>query len=275
MTNLFWVITVTMGVLALLFVLRPLMAGKSRLPGAAIVVAVLIPGLALGLYTYLGRPAAAGSAPDKADHSGRMVASAQDPAEKKVDSVGNLLQGLEDRLEREPDDAGGWLLLSKSYQHLGRIDDAKKAYGKAAALGRTDPAFAEILAGGSSVSPATEQPAASQSVIKGRVSMDAKLAADISPKATVFVFAKAVNGSPMPLAVVRKSVAELPFEFVLDDSLAMAAGMTLSSAPEVVVTAKISSTGNAMQPDAGLEASSGPVEVAKAGYLDLQITKQN
>ena len=76
----------------------------------------------------------------------------------------------------------------------------------------------------------------------------------------------------MPLAVVRKPVSELPFEFVLDDSLAMTAGMTISSAAEVVVTAKVSSSGNAMQTDAGFEANSGPVAVANAAYLDLKIT---
>jgi hypothetical protein len=275
MTSALWVATAVMAAMALLFVIRPLVAQRSGFPKAGIVAAILVAGIAIGLYSYLGTPEAANSVSSAELQASRMLANAQSPAsDTKIDSVGSLLEGLEKRLEREPEDAGGWLLLAKSYRHLGRIDDAHAAYAKAVALGKEDAAFAQFLDVDSAVSSTQTREIAAAPAIRGRVSMDTEIASQFKATATVFVFAKAVNGSPMPLAVVRKPVSELPFEFVLDDSLAMTAGMTISSAEEVVVTAKISTSGNAMQPDAGFEANSGPVSVANAAYLELKIRRQ-
>jgi hypothetical protein len=272
----FWIAALVMGAVALLLVTRPMTAQSHKVPRSVIAVMVFVPALALALYTLLGTPQAATSQSVITPDTRNAMPSSSMPSsgEKKADSIGNLLAGLEKRLENEPDDAGGWLLLAKSYQHLDRIADAKIAYAKAVALGKTDPAFAAMLNGESGAGSFAPHPEVAPIAIKGKVSIDAELAKQIDPTATVFVFAKAVNGSPMPLAVVRKPVSELPFEFVLDDSLAMVAGMTVSSAKEVEVTAKISSTGNAMQPDAGIAASSGPVTTADAAYLELLITRQ-
>lgn len=55
----------------------------------------------------------------------------------QLDSVEVLLSGLKQRLENEPDDADGWLLLSKSFDHLDRLGEAKIAFEKARALGYT------------------------------------------------------------------------------------------------------------------------------------------
>ncbi len=273
MTSALWIVTAVMAAVALIFVMRPLAGRKPGLPRAGIAVAILVPGIAIGLYSYLGTPEAANSESSMEQQTSGLMANAQSPApDKNIDSVGNLLKGLEQRLEREPEDAGGWLLLAKSYRHLDRIDDARVAYAKAVALGKEDAALAQFLDVKSAADSTQTQEVAAAPAIRGRVSMDIEIANQFKPTATVFVFAKAINGSAMPLAVVRKPVSELPFEFVLDDSLAMTAGMTISSAAEVVVTAKVSSSGNAMQTDAGFEANSGPVAVANAAYLDLKIT---
>ena len=58
---------------------------------------------------------------------------------KSIPSVSSLVVGLEKRLAENPDDAGGWLLLSKSYRHLGKSSEAASAYTKAASLGKRDP----------------------------------------------------------------------------------------------------------------------------------------
>ena len=54
----------------------------------------------------------------------------------------------------------------------------------------------------------------------------------------------------MPLAVLRGTAAELPKSFALTDAMAMAPGMTISRAKNVVVEARISKSGNAT-PQAG------------------------
>jgi cytochrome c-type biogenesis protein CcmH/NrfG len=60
--------------------------------------------------------------------------------------VASLVDGLAARLHENPDDAGGWLLLAKSYRFLERPDDARLAYQRAAALGKTDPELSAWLA---------------------------------------------------------------------------------------------------------------------------------
>lgn len=54
---------------------------------------------------------------------------------QKAESVDLLLDGLLRRLEAQPEDVEGWVLLAKSYQYLGRLDEAKQALEKAEKLG--------------------------------------------------------------------------------------------------------------------------------------------
>ncbi len=89
------------------------------------------------------------------------------------------------------------------------------------------------------------KPAAGASV-SGTVTLDPALAAQAAPTDAVFVFARAASGSRMPLAVKRAQVKDLPLSFTLDDSMAMAPAMKLSSAPQLTVGARISRTGNAI-----------------------------
>jgi cytochrome c-type biogenesis protein CcmH/NrfG len=48
-----------------------------------------------------------------------------------------LLIKLKHRLKIEPDDVDGWVLLSKSYYHLNRLNEANQAFEKAETLGHT------------------------------------------------------------------------------------------------------------------------------------------
>jgi cytochrome c-type biogenesis protein CcmH len=95
--------------------------------------------------------------------------------------------------------------------------------------------------------------------LRGKVSLSAKVKAQAAPDDTVFVFARAAEGPPLPLAVLRKRVRDLPLEFSLDDSMAMAPGMRLSGFPRVVVTARISRSGNATPQPGDLQGASATV----------------
>jgi cytochrome c-type biogenesis protein CcmH len=64
--------------------------------------------------------------------------------------------------------------------------------------------------------------------------------------ATVFVYAKALKGPKMPLAVQRLRLADLPATVVLDDSMAMMQGMQMSAFEQLEISARISRTGSAM-----------------------------
>ena len=96
--------------------------------------------------------------------------------------------------------------------------------------------------------------------IAGRVSLAPELLAQTSPSDTVFIYATPAQGGRMPLAIVRTTVAALPFDFVLDDSQAMGPQSKLSSASEVVLKARISKTGQAMAQPGELGVSLGPIK---------------
>jgi cytochrome c-type biogenesis protein CcmH len=111
-------------------------------------------------------------------------------------------------------------------------------------------------------------PAGGGTEVTGTVSLDPAIAAKAAPGDTVFVFARAAGGSRMPLAIQRATVAELPLRFKLDDSMAMAPGMNLSSAKQLIVGARISKTGNAMPAAGDLSGEAAPVA---PGSRDLAI----
>ena len=74
-----------------------------------------------------------------------------------------------------------------------------------------------------------------------------------------------MNGPRIPLAVLRKQVSDLPFEFTLDDALAMSPELKLSGFPEVIVAARISKSGNAIAQSGDLQGTSAPVKVGAKG----------
>jgi cytochrome c-type biogenesis protein CcmH len=95
--------------------------------------------------------------------------------------------------------------------------------------------------------------------LEGTVSLSPKLQGKAAPEDTVFVFARAAEGPPMPLAVARTRVRDLPYSFRLDDSMAMTPAMKLSAFPRVVVGARVSKSGNATPQPGDLQGASAPV----------------
>ncbi len=132
-------------------------------------------------------------------------------------------------------------------------------------------AEARTLAGGTPANKgqaqaAKEKPSqAANKSLQGVVSIDPALASKLSPGDTVFVLARPVSGSRMPLAVARTTVSALPYRFTLDDSMAMAAGATISSHAQVVVAARISKSGNAISQKGDVEGVSAPVVPGTSG----------
>lgn len=116
-------------------------------------------------------------------------------------------------------------------------------------------------------SPKAATPAAAGARITGRVSVAAALAARVPRDATVFVFARAPSGPRVPLAVLRRPARDLPFEFTLDESMAMAPGMSLATVREVVVEARVSATGNATAAPGDLTGGTGPIAPGATGVV--------
>ncbi|WP_019530361.1 c-type cytochrome biogenesis protein CcmI [Dasania marina] len=114
-----------------------------------------------------------------------------------------------------------------------------------------------------------EQAVSSGPVIMVKVSIAATLHA--ASDAPVFIYARAINGPKMPLAVARLTVADLPTTVRLDESMAMAPGMSLSKFAQVEVVARISSQGIANAAAGDLQGLVGPVDSAGEAVVELVI----
>ena len=139
-----------------------------------------------------------------------------------------------------------------------------------AALGRPDAA-----AGTEAVPVAASNQAGDGGLsLTVSVEMSPEIAAMAKPEQVVFVYAQAVNGPPMPLAVVQRPVTELPLEITLNDSLAMLPELKLSGFPEVRVSARISASGNATAQSGDFQAEAVQVETSADQSVKLRIDRQ-
>ena len=122
-----------------------------------------------------------------------------------------------------------------------------------------------------SVTPETTQ--ASAANIHGTISLAPALASNIDPAATVFIYARATQGAPMPLAIVRTTVKELPYTYQLDDSTSLMTDLKLSNASEVVVVARIAKGGDAKARAGDLQGVSAAVKPDGASAVDIEINQ--
>jgi cytochrome c-type biogenesis protein CcmH len=312
----------------------PAATSASRLP--AVLVALMAPALAVGLYFVIGEP--------KALAPGNVAPVAGNTHEVTPDQIRAMVERLALRLSQNPDDAEGWAMLARSYNVLGRYQDASAAYGKAVesipnnaslladyadalamARGRklqgepealiqralvADPNHIKSLAlagsvafekrdyagaltyweriqrlvppdsdiarsiGGSikearglagtpdiaPVATAARPVQAGTSGVSGIVQLAPDLAAKVAPDDTVFIFARAVDGPRMPLAILRKKASELPIQFTLDDSLAMTPQARLSGVPQIIVGARVSKTASASPQAGDLQGMTAPIK---------------
>lgn len=275
---------------------------KGPMPVVAGILALAV--LAGGGYYFFGRsegtpvmplPATSLSTPLMPKLAGDAANAEKAPHSTQVGDIATMADKLAARLAKQPNDPQGWAMLGRSYSVLGSPAEAVKAYEKAVAMLPDDKALkadyaaalAEVkknnlAAGGATVgqspaatqtqSPSTDQKpvVASNASVSGTVTLAAALAKNAQPTDTIFVVAKAVGRPPMPLAVLRKQVKDLPIQFMLDDSMSMSPAAKLSTAAKVIVSARISKSGNAIAEKGDLTGQTAPVNVG-AKSLAIEI----
>ncbi len=113
-----------------------------------------------------------------------------------------------------------------------------------------------------------------QSGVPVNVSISSNIADKLSTQDSVFIFARATNGSKAPLAVVKKQVKDLPLTITLNDSMSMMPSHSLSSADEIIVGARISKSGNAIRSPGDFETFTTSIKEKPEQPLTLEVKKQ-
>lgn len=130
-------------------------------------------------------------------------------------------------------------------------------------------AEAQALAGGAKPGVGKDKPVAKAATapaqVSGSIDIPPAVKARFAADDTVFIFARAADGPAVPLAVLRKRVADLPVKFVLDDSMAMAPGMNLSKFGTVIVGARVSKSGKPVRQPGDFEGFSKTIKVGATG----------
>jgi cytochrome c-type biogenesis protein CcmH len=115
------------------------------------------------------------------------------------------------------------------------------------------------LKGTPAESPKPSASGESGASIRVKVTLAESLKSRTAPNDFVFIFARAASGPPMPLAVVRRQVRDLPVEVTLSDAMAMMPERKLSSFDQIVIGARVSKSGQPIPSSGDLQGLSKPV----------------
>ncbi len=143
-----------------------------------------------------------------------------------------------------------------------QIDAAREAAGM--------PPLPPVAAPPASEPPADATPAQG---LRVRVALDPDFASRVRLRgdATVFVIARVPGGPPMPVAVERHTLQDLPLDIVLDDGDSPMPTQKLSSLAEVEVFARISASGDATRQEGDLESEAVRVALPAKTPVELVI----
>ena len=239
-------------------------------------------------------------APDDADvsieYAEALVLSSSD---RRIQ--GEALTLIEQAIKANPQNQKGLWLAGIADSQAGKYDDAidkwnallpllppdsdvsasvREQIAQAEALrdGKTPPAkrAAQTSSNGTGAAAngqaGTDRPAvASAARISVKVTLDPKLKDKVAAGDTLFVFAKAAGGPPMPLAIAKLNASQLPAEVTLTDAMSMMPNMKISTFPQIIVGARISKSGQAMAQSGDLQALSAPIPNMRSEPIELTI----
>ncbi len=197
---------------------------------------------------------------------------------------------LQDALKRDPDNIKALALAGAAEMHRNRPDAALHYLERMKKLAPPDSPDARVVTAviakikggevkgvtGDQVkndqakdnTPSMPTAITKAASVSGTVTLAAELKGKVMANDTLFILARAKEGSRMPLAVWRGKAGELPKMFELNDAMAMTPEMKLSAFPEVVIEARISKSGDARLSSGDL---SGFSDAVKPGAKNIAI----
>ena len=151
---------------------------------------------------------------------------------------------------------------------MGNIGEAQSLINDGATMSAPMPRPPAMSDSGAPSAPTVASKNSGAVKVTGVVELDAALRAKVADTDSVFIFARAAQGPKFPLAVIRKQVKDLPFQFVLDDSMSMMPNVKMSDFPMLIVGARISKSGNAIPSAGDFE---GVIESVQPGTTGLTV----
>lgn len=101
---------------------------------------------------------------------------------------------------------------------------------------------------------------AAGSTLSGTVTLSPAFAGKVSPDDTLFIFARATEGPPMPRAISVKKVRDLPISFLLTDGMGARPDLKISNVPQLIINVRITKSGKAMPESGDLQGFSQKVK---------------
>lgn len=193
---------------------------------------------------------------------------------------------LEQAVKLQPDNQRGlWLLGISDYQQHHYADAAATwrvlqpqlqpgssvAQAVAQQIALADAHVSGTRASASSTATTTSSGDTQGPALHVKVALDPVLKTKIATGETLFVYARAQDGPPMPLAVARLDASQLPTTVTLTDAMSMMPSMKLSSVRRVFVGARISLSGQATAQTGDLEGNAGVVDVDSKAPINISI----
>lgn len=174
-------------------------------------------------------------------------------------------------LHKEPNNPAALVMKGLFEQQEGDVSAALATWQQALSLAGGDGPMKDQIEELITRAGGTVHQAAARVAVKVKVTLDPALAAQAQPGDALFVAARAIDGPPMPLAVSRHTVAELPLTITLDDSMAMVPGHSLADVQQFYVMARVSKSGTANAATGDLEGKSATLNVKDAGEIAVSI----
>jgi cytochrome c-type biogenesis protein CcmH len=195
---------------------------------------------------------------------------------------GRALDLLHRALEQQPDSQRAlWLLGISQFQHA-QYADASATWrrlqpllepGSTVAQAVTEQIANADARAGIKPSAAPAPAASAGAALTVQVSLAPTLKDKLQAGDQLYVFARAENGPPMPLAVAKLAADALPATVTLNDAMAMTPALKLSSVARVVVEARISHDGQPIAQAGDLEGSAGIVDTDRKTPIAITIDK--
>jgi cytochrome c-type biogenesis protein CcmH len=198
---------------------------------------------------------------------------------------GRALELLKRAVQLHPDSQRGLWLLGISNFQRGEYREAAATWrllqpqlepgSNVAKAVAEQIAVADARADGAPAGASSSAAAAAPqgAALQVQVALAPALKDKLAPGDALFVYARAENGPPMPLAVAKLDPAQLPTTVTLNDAMAMTPAFKLSSVERVFVGARISHSGQPVAQPGDLEGDAGVVAVNSKTPVKISIDK--